>query len=677
MESPKLIDLIKQSNWIAVQNQIAKFLGISISLYTQEEMKLIVASEPQHDICRIFCPGQTFEKKCLSQCIDGIKTRRETDECVFFTCHANLHMFAISLQIGDIDIVILGGKVYHSLREFFYTFIKQAKQLNLNEDEISTLSNLLKIESKQSLKEAAQFTQTMSSILTTTYLKQFYKDRFTQTISLLNVSLTLKEIDNKEEIFSTVLNSLILLFNIQTASLLLLNTKKGKYDACITLGNQKDILSKISLDVDNEFIKKVETTKDLVTYNLGHDAFKSGFPKEVETATLMPIFRNDVLLGTLAIFNSKLTKEELKTISFLCFYISVILENKAAHKNMETYLKNISKFMRIIKVFETAAATEELFTVILMKIAEFINADLGSLMIYEPTSKELYIKAIKGINQKIVEFVRIAPGEGISGKVFSSGKAAIVEDIEHDDEFSQKNKPRYKTKSFVSIPLKTQNKVIGILNLADKKNGRPFNNVDVKILNSLTSYASLAIERFSFQKQSEKLKKISITDPLTNLLNRHFFQERLIEEIERAKRHHLPLSLIILDIDNFKTINDTYGHPAGDEALVLIAQIISNTIRSIDVAARYGGEEFTIILPQTSKENAFDIAKRICDNINNTELMIDEYNSPIKSSVSLGLATFPNDASTIEELIKNTDIALYTAKATGKNRVVLFENYKV
>jgi PleD family two-component response regulator len=125
--------------------------------------------------------------------------------------------------------------------------------------------------------------------------------------------------------------------------------------------------------------------------------------------------------------------------------------------------------------------------------------------------------------------------------------------------------------------------------------------MDLHLLSSIAAYASVAIERSEYYARSEELKKISITDPLTGLLNRRYFQERLIEEMERSRRHKLPLSLIIMDVDNFKAINDTFGHQAGDEALKGIARCIRNSIRAIDVAARYGGEEFTVILPQTSK----------------------------------------------------------------------------
>ena len=140
----------------------------------------------------------------------------------------------------------------------------------------------------------------------------------------------------------------------------------------------------------------------------------------------------------------------------------------------------------------------------------------------------------------------------------------------------------------MSILLKINNRKIGVLNITDKSNREAFNEDDLKLLESIASHASVALDRTDFYMKSEDLRKISITDSLTDLYNRRFFQERMVEEIERARRHSLSFSLIMLDIDNFKNYNDTYGHLAGDEALRLVSVAIKNSVRNIDRVARYG-----------------------------------------------------------------------------------------
>ncbi|HLB03162.1 MAG TPA: sensor domain-containing diguanylate cyclase, partial [Nitrospiria bacterium] len=296
------------------------------------------------------------------------------------------------------------------------------------------------------------------------------------------------------------------------------------------------------------------------------------------------------------------------------------------------------------------------------------------LLLVDPDTQELSIKAIKGLNKKIVELIKIRPGEGISGKVFAEGKPMIIRDIEVDERISRGGHPRYKTKSFISLPLKLDRGAIGVLNIADKISGEPFTETDRQLLNAIATYAMVAIERSEFYRRSEELKKISITDSLTGLLNRRYFQERLAEEMERSKRHKLPLSLIIMDIDDFKHFNDRYGHLAGDEALKTTARSLRNSIRAIDVAARYGGEEFTVILPQTTKQDAMVIAERFCREIENANFHPETFQqAPTKLTVSLGLASYPDDATQLHDLIKLADTALYAAKAKGKNRVVVYE----
>jgi two-component system cell cycle response regulator len=164
------------------------------------------------------------------------------------------------------------------------------------------------------------------------------------------------------------------------------------------------------------------------------------------------------------------------------------------------------------------------------------------------------------------------------------------------------------------------------------------------------------------------LKDMAIHDGLTGILNHHEFQKRLLWEFKRALRYKRPLSLVMMDIDRFKTFNDTYGHQAGDSVLRAVGQYLSNAIRSSDEAARYGGEEFALIMPETPADTAFITAQRIGVEIANLPIVIDE-NVIISITMSIGVATFPQDAATREELIAAADRMLYRAKQSGRNRV--------
>ena len=169
-------------------------------------------------------------------------------------------------------------------------------------------------------------------------------------------------------------------------------------------------------------------------------------------------------------------------------------------------------------------------------------------------------------------------------------------------------------------------------------------------------------------KLYKKVKEASMTDPLTGVLNRRAFIEKCEYEINRATRYRSPLSLVVMDIDNLKSINDGYGHRAGDEALIRITQLCFQIIRSSDNLARHGGDEFVILLPETNLEEAFSLAERIRQNIAESNLITKEGNS-ISLSVSMGGAKF-DGKETLESLLHRADEALYEAKRAGKNQVM-------
>jgi diguanylate cyclase (GGDEF)-like protein len=170
----------------------------------------------------------------------------------------------------------------------------------------------------------------------------------------------------------------------------------------------------------------------------------------------------------------------------------------------------------------------------------------------------------------------------------------------------------------------------------------------------------------------EKVQRVAITDGLTGLYNHRYFQERLSHELKRALRQEQPVSLLLLDIDHFKKVNDDYGHPFGDEVLKRISRELSNVARDIDLVARYGGEEFVVILGNAGRRDCKKVAERIRKKVE--ALSFDCEGETVKTTVSLGGATFPEDGKTKEELIRHADQALYHSKHAGRNRYTAFKN---
>jgi diguanylate cyclase (GGDEF)-like protein len=212
---------------------------------------------------------------------------------------------------------------------------------------------------------------------------------------------------------------------------------------------------------------------------------------------------------------------------------------------------------------------------------------------------------------------------------------------------------------FVTVPLKAKNKVIGVLLADNRFNKKPITTDAVRVLTMFANQAGLAIENSRLYEQTVVL---SNSDSLTSLWNHGYFQYLLGEEIKRSSLAKSRFTLLMIDIDNFKAFNDTYGHQAGDSMLREISGKFRDISRKIDIIARYGGEEFGIILPMTKKEEALILAERIRKAV--------EISPGLKNiTISMGVASFPEDGDTKEALIAKADKALYEAKRSGKNRI--------
>lgn len=213
----------------------------------------------------------------------------------------------------------------------------------------------------------------------------------------------------------------------------------------------------------------------------------------------------------------------------------------------------------------------------------------------------------------------------------------------------------------LEIPLTYRNSIIGVLVVEDDTPNRDWEDEEMLMVRTVSDQLAVAI---SHARLFRHVQTQAMTDALTGLYNHRYFQERLDREIKMADRNNESLSLILLDLDHLKRINDTHGHRAGDAALCHVARILQSTVRDIDICARYGGEEFVIILPQCEREAAFQVAERVREAI-----ALKPASKVGAVTASIGLATYPTPARTKEELIEMADKAMYLAKDAGRNRV--------
>jgi diguanylate cyclase (GGDEF)-like protein len=318
-----------------------------------------------------------------------------------------------------------------------------------------------------------------------------------------------------------------------------------------------------------------------------------------------------------------------------------------------------------------AAEPSQIYESILAQAADLLHAERSSLWLFDEASNELIIKAARGIPASAPGIANIPAGEGIAGSVISRGQP-LLSTIEA---LGRKSLPerKYKTPSFISYPIAIGARKIGVLNVTDKRGGALYNEEDLALIDLVSPQIALALERAVWQHRATQFQLMSITDPLTGLHNRRYLEARLSEELNRSKRYDVPMSFMMIDIDDFKLYNDRNGHQAGDRALEITAQCLRSTLRKADVASRYGGEEFSILLPQTSLNEAGMIADRLRRTIMNTRFPHGETQPLGSVTVSIGLSSLAPSLDSAEAIVRAADRALYYAKSHGRNRAYAYQ----
>ena len=284
-----------------------------------------------------------------------------------------------------------------------------------------------------------------------------------------------------------------------------------------------------------------------------------------------------------------------------------------------------------------------------------------------PTDQgNLSIVATHGYPVALTEHLRISPGAGVIGAVYQKGVPMRVADVSALQGFERK-RSRYRTKSFAALPVSAGSDVLGVLCVTDREGDAAFSVDDVAHLGMLLAPAALALARERTRREAQFYAQAAIIDPASGLFNRPYFQNRLQEELQRATRQNTPVSLLMLDIDSFKNINDTFGHLAGDTVIKDVADILKSSVRVFDVCARYGGEEFAVVMPGSSLESATTIAERIRQRIHSYHAT-DRALAGLRVTASIGVAE-SGALGGVRDVIERADGALYAAKRAGKNRV--------
>jgi len=332
----------------------------------------------------------------------------------------------------------------------------------------------------------------------------------------------------------------------------------------------------------------------------------------------------------------------------------------------------IPVYHKVNKLYAQCGSPHKLYFSITKAAANLVNAEKCSLMLADKDTHALRVSAVTGAGRWLIENITMRAGEGIAGRVYAEGIPIVTDCAETISRYVLRPRPRYKTPSSVILPLGMGDETIGVLNVSDKRSGDPFTDADLFVLSTFSSQVFLILKIAGCYREIEHLRELSTTDFLTGLFNRRYFNIRLGEEHQRLKRSGGMFSLAMLDIDDFKLVNDIEGHLSGDRILKEIALVMSRSIRGNDILARYGGEEFAVIMPQTSEATAFRVAERIRSEIGNIRQSKTGKSPGRKITASIGIAVYNDFRKPVEDAIERADLALRRAKLRGKDCAVLY-----
>jgi diguanylate cyclase (GGDEF)-like protein len=382
---------------------------------------------------------------------------------------------------------------------------------------------------------------------------------------------------------------------------------------------------------------------------------------DTRSEVAIPLMVRDQAVGVLDFQSDQLDFFDSSMIDMLTLFstqASLALENARLHASERRRSRQLEAINAVARQTTAVLELDDLLTVVCNVLLDWFPAiDHVAVLMLE--NDALRIRAFEGkLTPNVAKGSRLAPGAGLASRALTLSRSVMENDV---NTVSGYIAGFAETQSEMCVPLIFLGEKLGILALDSAKKGA-FDVEDVQPLESVADICAAAIQNANY---FERAKELAYIDGLTGIHNRRYFEMRISEELERAQRFQGRMSVIMIDIDHFKRVNDEFGHLLGDEVLRSVSLILKQQLRKMDMVCRYGGEEFAVVVPETTGENALRVAEKLRRQVES----FDFPGVPRPVTISCGVADFPTQGLTRDEVVAAADSALYLAKQAGRNRV--------
>ena len=643
-------------------NLLERLAGESgLAIVVADENSAMIDEANNNSMCRVLENSAEFAPRCAEFCGKAFSLAHKAQTFVSYECYAGLSCVAVPLKTSEKPLVGIVGR----------TFLKSSKYREATERAINgdwqkfapndLFENVLLTISEQNLEKTAKkldgFEVKKAKEKNEEQKPQIIESKEITALDLLFGSLL--KLNYKDACVS-ILD--FLKKHYELVSMIWLERKEDRLEIILTSGkiNEKHIQIGVSAN-DKRLLKAVQNETSLEL----RERQTSETSEKTQTINLFPIAVGGEVKSALAIADNLENRAKIRQIVSFCKTVASELEILRLREQISErdLLRNaVRKFNEGLKKIDN----EDFWLNLTQISAELLRSERASLLIFNEKSQILQAKAAVGATEDLT--VQAEIGGRVAQNVLQSGEPLMVEKLSQIGLLSAPLERNYRTESFISYPIAIGTRKIAVLNFTDRADRLNFGETELEILRSIAPQIAVAIDHANLKTETGELRQLSVTDSLTGLVNRRYLEERLTEEIKRSNRHGYPMAFLMIDVDFFKSYNDTFGHTEGDKALKIVAHALKETLRGADVAARYGGEEFSILLPQTTSEEAEIIAERVRQRVEQTAF-------PSRNiTVSIGIANCSLALNACENLISAADKALYEAKAKGRNNVQIYEN---